>query len=105
MNEIAGWPSPAASKVPSPSLSCPPCCPPCCPRAPTAEDQLQRLPQGVEQPPAAAEAQEAGEGELNFLLLRQKAAEYMRQHAEEFKPFVLEVRGAPGPPCPANDAH
>ena len=66
----------------------------CRPAACCAEDQLQRLPQGVEQPPAAAEAREAGEGELTFLLLRQRAAEYMRQHAEEFKPFVLEVRTA-----------
>jgi hypothetical protein len=57
-----------------------------------AEDQLQRLPAEVAPPPAAAEL-EVGE-ELSFLVLRQKAAEYMRQHADEFKPFVLEVSGS-----------
>ena len=29
--------------------------------------------------------------ELNFLLLRQRAAAYMRAHADHFKPFVLEA--------------
>lgn len=57
------------------------------------EDQLQRLPEEVA-PPPAVEAGDAGEEgkqeELSFLLLRQKAAEYMRRHADQFKPFVLE---------------
>ncbi len=57
-----------------------------------AEDQLQRLPAEVPPPPPPAEQAE-GEEELNFLTLRQLAAEWMRAHAEEFKPFVLEVGG------------
>lgn len=57
------------------------------------EDQLQRLPAEVAQPPAAAE-QAGGEEELNFLVLRQRAAEWMRAHAEEFKPFVLKEDAA-----------
>ncbi|PRW59631.1 OTU domain-containing 6B-like [Chlorella sorokiniana] len=52
------------------------------------EDQLQRLPEGVAPPPA--DAGEDEEDELNFLLLRQRAAAYMRAHADHFKPFVLE---------------
>ncbi|EFN50896.1 hypothetical protein CHLNCDRAFT_141719 [Chlorella variabilis] len=51
------------------------------------EDQLQQLPAEVAPPPTAEGEQDADE--LNFLLLRQKVAEHMRQHAEEFKPFVL----------------
>lgn len=54
------------------------------------EDQLQQLPAEVAPPPTAEGEQDADE--LNFLLLRQKVAEHMRQHAEEFKPFVLPVR-------------
>lgn len=49
---------------------------------------MRRLPAGAELPPAVvSEAHE-----LNFLLLRQKAAEHLRQHADDFKPFVLQVR-------------
>ncbi len=36
----------------------------------------------------------AAEDELNFLLLRQRAAAYMRAHADHFKPFVLEASRA-----------
>ncbi|KAL4424340.1 hypothetical protein ABPG75_001641 [Micractinium tetrahymenae] len=59
------------------------------------EDQLQRLPAEVPQPPPpaaeqAAEEEDEEEEELNFLSLRQRAAEWMRAHAAEFKPFVLE---------------
>lgn len=52
------------------------------------EDQLQRLPEGVAPPPPGAGDDE--DDELNFLLLRQRAAAYMRAHADHFKPFVLE---------------
>lgn len=63
------------------------------------EDQLQRLPSEVPQPPAmaagergaeAGQEEEDGEGGLSFLALRQRAAEWMRRHAEQFKPFVLQ---------------
>ncbi|KAL4431981.1 hypothetical protein ABPG77_000248 [Micractinium sp. CCAP 211/92] len=54
------------------------------------EDQLQRLPAEVPPPPPPAEQAEGEEEELSFLALRQLAAEWMRTHAEEFKPFVLE---------------
>ena len=79
-----------------PSRSAPPPPPP-----PPAEDQLQRLPAEVPPPPAAQsqgeqEGEEEGEGELNFLALRQRAAEWMRAHADEFEPFVLPVSEAGG---------
>jgi hypothetical protein len=57
-----------------------------------AEDQLQRLPASVEPPPAV----DSEGDELNFLLLRQKAAEHLRTHADAFKPFVLQARPACG---------
>ena len=59
-----------------------------------AEDQLARLPEGVPPPPAAGDAAGDNAGdELNFLMLRQRAAAYMRAHAGQFKPFMLPVGG------------
>ena len=55
------------------------------PRA--AEDQLQRLP--AELAPAVPGF---GPGEeVGFMALRRLTAEHLRAHADEFRPFVLEV--------------
>ena len=53
----------------------------------TAEDQLERLPAEV-----ALAVPGCGPGEVvGFMALRRLTAEHLRAHADEFRPFVLEV--------------